>query len=122
MPSDPYSKNRWTLYVLQTLDNSYYTGITTDLERRLREHFSLGNKASKFLKAHPPKNLVFSFGLQDRSLALKTEYHFKKLSRKNKEKIIRHKTMTLDPSTGKIRPDSPPGQEDWKQKLTPHKR
>ena len=109
MSSDNALRNNWTLYVLHTVDDYYYTGITTDLERRLEEHFSLGNKASKFLKAHPPKNLIFSFPLGSRSLALKTEYHFKQLPRKNKERIVQEKTMLVDSTSGKI-------------KFPPHKR
>ncbi len=103
MSRDPASLKKWTLYVLHTVDDYYYTGITTDLERRIVEHFSLGNKTAKFLRAHPPKSLLFSFPLESRSLALKTEYHFKQLPRKNKEQIIREKTMVLNFSTGKIK-------------------
>lgn len=97
----------WTLYVLKTVDDYYYTGITTDLKRRLKEHFSLGNKAAKFLKGHPPENLIFSFSLRGRSLALKTEYHFKKLPRGKKEQIILEKTMRVDYASGKIKGMNP---------------
>ena len=103
MSNDNVPLKKWILYVLLTVDDYYYTGITTDLERRVEEHFSLGNKTAKFLRAHPPKKLIFSFPMESRSLALKTEYHFKQLSRKNKEQIIREKTMVRDSSTGKIK-------------------
>ena len=96
------SKN-WTLYVLQTVDDFYYTGITTDLERRLKEHFSQGKKSARYLKAHPPKKLVFNFTVEGHSLALKAEYHFKKLPRQIKIRTIQKKTIQIDPDTGKIR-------------------
>ena len=107
MPRADAPLKNWTLYVLHTVDDYYYTGITTDLKRRLEEHFSLGKKTAKFLKAHPPKNLIFSFPLESRSLALKTEYHFKQLPRKHKEKIIQQKTMRVDSASGKIKSDPP---------------
>lgn len=107
MTSDKPPLKNWNLYVIKTVDDYYYTGITTDLKRRLEEHLSLGKKTAKFLKAHPPKNLIFSFPLESRSLALKTEYHFKQLPRKRKEEIIQQKTMRVDSASGKIRSHPP---------------
>ena len=69
----------WVMYVVKCRDNSLYTGITTDITRRLYEH----NHTKK-----GPIKLVFEMEMPSRSIALKAEYRFKSLSRKQKLKVI----------------------------------
>ena len=77
----------WFLYVLRCSDNTLYTGVTTDLKRRLREH-NTGKRGAKYTKARRPSHLVYYEEHENRSLAQKAEYKFKKLTREQKEKII----------------------------------
>lgn len=76
-------------YMLRCTDNSIYTGITTDLERRMNEHFSQDIKAAKYTKRHKPKKLETAWYSENKVSASKLEYHIKKrLSKKQKEALI----------------------------------
>jgi putative endonuclease len=93
----------WHLYVIRTVDGSLYAGITTDIRRRYQEHVTGGPKAARFLRAKPPKELVFKRRIGSRSLALKVEYWFKRLSKRDKEAIIAAGKIRLVRKSGKIR-------------------
>ena len=77
----------WWLYVLECSDGSFYTGITTNLDRRLKKHNS--GKASKYTRSRLPVCLrgQTRVGI-DRGQALSLESSFKKLKRKDKEKYV----------------------------------
>jgi len=92
----------WYLYVVLTEDHLLYTGISTDVRRRFREHQARGSKTAKYLFAHKPRCLAFSHPVGDRSLAMKVEYHFKRLSKKEKKRIIASHKLVFDPDSGKI--------------------
>ena len=81
---------QWLVYILRCKDNSLYTGITNNLERRLIEHNdnSPKSKAARYTRARQPVNLVYSENCQDRIEASKREYAIKKLSRAKKEFLI----------------------------------
>ncbi|MEE9326467.1 MAG: GIY-YIG nuclease family protein [Cocleimonas sp.] len=68
-------------------DNSLYTGITTDLVRRVEEHNSK-KSISKYTRARQPVKLVYEEKAESRSIASQREYQLKKLSRKQKEALI----------------------------------
>jgi len=93
----------WYIYVILTVDGFYYTGISTDPERRYREHLAGMSRSARYLKAHRPEKLVFIYEIGDHTLALKVEYQFKKLLRRVKEKIITERCLIFDPSDGKIK-------------------
>lgn len=76
----------WNVYMLQCSDDTFYTGITTDIERRLSEH-NLSDKWAKYTRARRPVLLVYSCECVDRSQASKEEARIKKLSRREKEKL-----------------------------------
>ena len=78
---------KWFLYVLLCNDDTLYTGITTDPKRRLREH-NTSNRGAKYTNSRRPSQLVYCEEHPDRSSAQKAEHAFKKLTRKQKEKII----------------------------------
>ena len=78
---------KWFLYVVQCRDKSFYTGITTDIRRRLHEH-NFTAKGAKYTKSRRPVKLVYKVNLKDRSAASKAEAKFKKLNRKEKERLI----------------------------------
>ncbi len=72
------------LYILRCADNSLYTGITTNIPRRIREH-SFGNKGARYTRSRLPVSLVYSKKFRTRSLAQKEEYRIKQLTKGEKE-------------------------------------
>lgn len=77
--------NRYT-YILRCADDTLYTGITTDLERRIREHNHSPLGAS-YTRGRRPITLVRSQEHESRSDASKAEYRIKQLSREEKQMI-----------------------------------
>ena len=77
----------WYLYVVRCSDDTLYTGITTDVARRLSEH-NTSKRGAKYTKTRRPINLVYYELYQSRSNAQKAEHKFKKLTRTQKEKRI----------------------------------
>jgi putative endonuclease len=82
------SASEWFLYIIRTAKQSLYTGITTNVERRLHQHQI--NKGAKHLKGHKDLTIVYQIYIGDRSMALKLEYRIKKLS-KQKKREVSHK-------------------------------
>ena len=80
----------WYVYILECSDGTLYTGITTDLNKRLKTHNN--GKGSKYCKTRLPVVLKASFEVADRSSASKEEYRIKQLSRKEKLKLINEKS------------------------------
>ena len=68
------------VYIVRCSDNSLYTGITTDINRRIHEHNET-KKGAKYTKSRRPVSLVYSALIGDRSSAQKEEYRIKKLSK-----------------------------------------
>ena len=79
--------NTWKLYILRCGDGSLYTGITTDVEKRLEAHRS--GKGAKYTRGRGPLELVYREECGDYSAALKRELEIKKLPREEKEKLIK---------------------------------
>ena len=75
--------------MLQCSDGSLYTGITTDVERRLKQHNGDSPQGAKFTRARRPVRLVYSEQQPDRSLASKREIAIKAMNRKQKLALIR---------------------------------
>ena len=82
------------VYILECANGAYYTGITTDIERRFTEH-KTKNKGAKYTSAFGVKNLMAVWKTKKcdnpKSLASKLEYRIKALERKDKEEIIANK-------------------------------
>jgi len=80
----------WCVYILQCKDKTLYTGVTTNLKRRVEEHNNsvLG---AKYTKGRRPVKLVYSIKRKNKSRAQKEEYRIKRLSRTEKLKIIKGK-------------------------------
>lgn len=93
----------WYLYVIRTVSGALYAGIATDVRRRYQEHATGGPKSAKFLRANPPKKLVLKRRIGSRSLALKVEYRFKRLPKRDKEGVVRAGKVRFDRGTGEIR-------------------
>lgn len=80
-------ENDWTVYILRCKDDSLYTGITTNMSRRLAEH-NEGPRGASYTRARRPVKLVFSLEVSDRSAASRIEAWIKALDRKTKKSII----------------------------------
>lgn len=74
-------------YILRANDNSLYSGIARDLEKRVRVH-NLG-KGAKYLRGRLPVRLVYSEKFSDKSSALKREAEVKKWTKKEKERLVK---------------------------------
>jgi len=76
------------VYIVQCADDTFYTGIATELQRRIEEHNS-SDKGAKYTRVRRPVHLVYSEEHPDRSSASKREYEIKKkMSRADKLKLI----------------------------------
>lgn len=74
------------VYIIETIDNKFYCGYTNDLQKRFSAHLT-GNGA-KYTKAHKPLKIVYSKEFATKSEAMKEEYRIKRLTRKEKLKLI----------------------------------
>ena len=77
----------WYTYIVRCSDNSLYTGVTTDLERRVDEHNS-SDKGAKYTKGRGPFLLVYQDRCKDRSEATQKETAIKKLTLIDKINLI----------------------------------
>ncbi len=77
----------WRIYILQCADKTLYTGITTDIDRRIDEH-NHSDKAAKYTRARRPVSLVYTEICESRSAAASREYAIKKLSKQRKQELI----------------------------------
>lgn len=77
------------IYMIRCTDTSVYTGITNNLERRMKEHFNKTEKCAKYTKVHTPYKIEAVWQTDTRSLASKLEYNIKKtLTKAEKESLI----------------------------------
>lgn len=79
--------NQWFVYILRCADNTLYTGITTDVSRRVDEHNN-SKLGAKYTRARQPVNVVYQEELCSRSEASKREYAIKRMTKNKKEKLI----------------------------------
>ena len=81
---------KWSLYLVRTAKGSLYTGVSTDVKRRLSEHENKDkkNKGAKALRGKGPLKIVFKIVVGNKSDALMLEYKIKQLSRIDKERLI----------------------------------
>jgi len=81
--------NDWFVYIVRCADDSLYTGITKDVDRRIQEHNEGDKLAAKYTRARRPVVLVYQETCESRSVATKREIEIKKLSRDEKEEFLR---------------------------------
>jgi putative endonuclease len=74
------------VYVLECADGTYYTGYTTDVERRVAEHDA--GEGAKYTRGRTPVELVHVEGRETRSAAMRREHEIKSLSRRQKERLV----------------------------------
>jgi len=80
--------SEWSIYLLRCADGSVYTGIATDVSRRISEH-EQGKRGAKYLRGRGPFELVYQRVVGDRSIATRIEYRVKQLTRIEKEDLQR---------------------------------
>ena len=73
-------------YMVRCEDNSIYTGMTNNLEKRIKDHIS--KNGAKYTKSHKATRLEVAWRSKDKSLACKLEYQIKNLSKPQKEKLV----------------------------------
>ena len=76
----------WSIYLLRCGDGSFYTGIATDVSRRIGEH-EQGKRGAKYLRGRGPLELVYQRSVGDRSVASRIEYRLKQLPKIEKENL-----------------------------------
>jgi len=77
----------YSLYIVRCADGSLYTGIATDVARRVQEHVG-GSRGAKYLRGRGPVELVFEQPVGDRGHATRLEYQVKRLDKAAKEALI----------------------------------
>lgn len=77
------------VYIVKCIDGSFYTGIATNLEKRIKEHNGQLKGGAKYTRGKGPVKLVHAEEYKTRSEALKREAEIKKMSKTNKEAVIK---------------------------------
>ncbi|MBU9713704.1 GIY-YIG nuclease family protein [Evansella tamaricis] len=78
--------NRHFVYIIRCKDSTYYTGYTTDVEKRVKMHQS--GKGAKYTRGRGPIKLVYEEAFATKEEAMRREYQIKQLARDEKEKMI----------------------------------
>ncbi len=89
-------KTPWFLYLIECLDGSIYTGITTDVAARYTAHAN--GKGARYTRMHPPARLLACVEHPDQSSALKAEYRVKQLTAAEKRQFIASTSPCVPPS------------------------
>ena len=82
-----YKKQDWFVYMLQCSDASLYTGITTDVARRVHEH-NHTQRAARYTRARRPVKLVYQECLDSRPAATRREWEIRQLDRSGKMRLL----------------------------------
>lgn len=80
-------ERKWFVYILNCADGTLYTGITNDLDRRIKAHNA--GTASKFTRVRRPVSIVYSEEVETKGDALRRELQIKRLTRSGKMAIIK---------------------------------
>jgi putative endonuclease len=79
---------KWSVYMVRCADDSLYTGVAIDVNRRVGEHQGQGPKSAKYVRGRAPLELVYTRKVGDRSAAMREEWRIKQLSKVAKEKLV----------------------------------
>lgn len=86
--------NKHYVYILKCSDNTYYTGYTNDVTRRIKLHNE--GKGAKYTRGRTPVQLVYEEMYETKTEALKREYEIKQLRRTEKERLIAKKESRIN--------------------------
>lgn len=78
----------WCVYILECADGTFYTGVTTDVARRVAEHNDSA-RGARYTRARRPVALAASWPAEDRADACRTEAAIKRLTRREKIALMR---------------------------------
>jgi putative endonuclease len=78
----------WHVYIVRSADGTLYTGITTNVGRRLAEHRAGAGRGARYLRGRAPLEIVYRRKFGERGLALRVEWRLKRLPRSGKQAII----------------------------------
>ena len=84
----------WIVYIVQAKNGCLYTGVTTDLTRRIRQHAGELKGGAKYFRGNPPRYFWKIGDFKNRSLAQKEEARIKKLTRKEKKGLLSRETRS----------------------------
>jgi putative endonuclease len=93
------SSRVYSVYILRCADGSLYTGIATDVARRLVEH-QTSSRGAKYLRGRGPLQLVFEQEIGDRGSATRVEYGLKSLTKVDKEALVSGQTSLAEVAAG----------------------
>jgi putative endonuclease len=79
---------QWSVYIVRCRDGTLYTGIATDVRRRIAEHARNQGRGAKYLRGRGPLKLVFVRAIGARGTALRVESRIKKLPKARKEALV----------------------------------
>lgn len=88
MTQDENSATEWSIYMVKTRLNTVYTGISTDVERRFKEHSGDSKRGARYLKGKGPLELIWQKSVGSKSDALVLEYKIKKLNKSQKLNLV----------------------------------
>ena len=80
--------SQWYVYIVRCSDNTLYTGIATDIERRILEHNNTPGCGARYTRSRRPVSLVYQESVLNRSQALRREHEIKQMTRKEKIRLI----------------------------------
>ncbi len=84
----PVPLTQWHLYIVRTRDGALYTGVTTDLARRMSEHGRSAGRGARSLRGRAPLELAYTRRIGERGMALRVEARIKRLTRAAKQALI----------------------------------
>lgn len=82
-------KKMYYFYILRCSDNSLYSGMTSNLEKRVKEHNSSASKGARYLRGKKPLTLVYSETYTNIQTAMSREFQVKKWTKEKKEALVR---------------------------------
>ncbi len=80
---------QWFVYILRCSDDSLYTGVALDVNKRLEQHNGIDKNGAKYTQARRPVKMVYQESSVSRSEACKREYAIKSLTKQQKERLIK---------------------------------
>ena len=80
----------WFIYIIECADGTLYTGVTTDVQRRLHEHNHCNKKAAKYTRARRPVILKHSEAHPSKTAAYQREWQIKQLNKQRKQQLFAH--------------------------------
>lgn len=90
------------IYIIECQDDSLYTGVAKDIEKRLKEHYFQEKQSAKYTKSHQMKNLKALWHSETKQNAMKLEYQIKRLSRSKKLELINNPNLLNEINPTKI--------------------